>query len=156
MALSWAPGTTRIPLIMIITEAMQIGDLLDLIHDYWFNVELVSLDRRSKSVTFHVEPNHDALEQGSSSGITVTVQNVDDLIIKDTERVRDYDINEITFDPATRIIMITGGIPIEIILRVSALEIHASPTVQSAATDETRVGQVENIKGSVPHKRIIH
>jgi hypothetical protein len=113
---------------MIITETMQIGDLLDLVHDYWFNVEMVSLDCRSKSVTFHVEPNRDALGQGSPSGITITVKNVEDLSIKDAERVRDYDINQITFDPATRNIKITGGIPIQIILRVSALEIQASPT----------------------------
>jgi hypothetical protein len=116
---------------MIITEAAKIGDLLDLVHDYWFNVEKVTLDRRSKSVTFQVEPFRDALEQGSPSGITVTVKHVDDLNIKDTERVRDYDINEITFDPTTRSIMITGGIPIEIILRVSALEIQASPISES-------------------------
>lgn len=113
---------------MTITNATQIDDLLDLVHDYWFNIEKVSLDRESKSVTIQTEPYRRALEQSSASGITVTVKNVDGLIIKDTEHVRDYDINEITFDQATRTIMIMGGIPIEIILRVSALEIQTSPT----------------------------
>ncbi len=112
---------------MIITEGKQLPKLLDLVHDYWFNVEQLALDPETRSVVLRLEPSHSALIQGSSSGFGVVIMNVDELTIKDTEKVRDYDINEITFDPTERTLVLTGGVPIEIAFRVSALEIRVSP-----------------------------
>jgi hypothetical protein len=111
---------------MTVTEKGQLSGLLDLIHDYWFDAEKVALDRASKSVVLHVERRHYDLATGSPHGVNVTVKNVEDLTIKDTEHVRDYDINEITFDASTHTLVLTGGIPIEIVFSVSALEIHAT------------------------------
>ena len=118
---------------MIIRDGKQLTELMDLVHDHWFNLETVALDPKSRSVVLYVEPRRSALAQGSCRGITLTVKNVEDLTVKDTEHVRDYDINEITFDPTTRTIVLTGGIPIEIVLRVSALEIDASSRADPTA-----------------------
>jgi hypothetical protein len=112
---------------MTITDSKQLPELIDLVHDYWFNVEQLALDPKTSSVVLRVEPSHSALNQGSASGLRVVIKNVEDLTIKDTEKVRDYDINEIIFDPATRTLLLTGGIPIEVVFRVSALEIRVSP-----------------------------
>ena len=108
---------------MTITDIKQLPELLDLIHDLWFNVETVILDSATRFVNFRVTPNRSDLDKTSFPGITITVKNVEDLKIKDTERVRDYDVNEIKFDRETRTLKLTTGIPIEIIFRVTALEI---------------------------------
>ena len=111
---------------MTVTDRNQLPELLDLIHDHWFNVETVTLDHASKLVSFRVEPRHAALAKGSPDGVMVVIKNVDDLEIKDTEKVRDYNINEIKFDPETRTLVLTGGVPIELVFHVTDLEIHAS------------------------------
>jgi hypothetical protein len=108
---------------MTVTENSQLSDLLYLVHDYWFNVEEVVLDPQSKTVVLRVEPRHSALAKGSTEGITLTLKNVESLTVHDTERVRDYDIDDIAFDPLTRTLVLRGGVPLEIIFRVSALEI---------------------------------
>ncbi len=118
---------------MTITDFKQLPELVDLVHDHWFDVERIGYDRDHKAVTFRVEPRKADLAKGTGKGLLIEVRNVEDLNIRDTEKVRDYDINEITFDPATRTIALTGGIPIEIRIRVRDLEIHASPAVAPRA-----------------------
>jgi hypothetical protein len=112
---------------MTVTEPHKLRELVDLIHDFWFDVEKIALDTTKKSAIFRVEPKHSDLVQGSAAGIIVMVKNVEKLMIHDMERVRDYDINQITFDPAKCALVITGGIPIEITFIVNALEVHACP-----------------------------
>jgi len=106
--------------------------LVDLVHDCWFDAEALAIDPKTQSIVFRVEPKHSALARGSPRGIVVAIKNVLNLSIQDTERVRDYDINEITFDPTARTISISGGIPITIVIEVAALEIHASSANQIA------------------------
>jgi hypothetical protein len=116
---------------MIITNKQNLRELVNLVHDYWFNVENVNYDPVSETVTLRAEPRHSALSRGSRDGIMIEVKNVESFAVKDTEKVRDYDINEITFDPATNTLLITGGIPIELAFSVRRLELHAS-AVQEA------------------------
>jgi hypothetical protein len=109
---------------MIFTDPSQFSDLHELIHDRWFNVEHVLLDPETRSVVIHIEPSGRALRWGGSArGAIFTVRNVEDLMINNTEKVRDYDINEVTYDEATRTLVLAGCIPIEIVFRVTRLEL---------------------------------
>jgi hypothetical protein len=112
--------------IMTITDHTQLPELVDRVHDNWFDVEGIVYDRAGKRITFRVEPKQRDLDGGSSKGIAIEIRNVDELIITDTERVRYYDVNEITFNPNGGSLVLTSGIPIEIVFRISALEIYVS------------------------------
>ena len=108
---------------MIATEVAHLRELVNLVHDYWFNVEKVILDRATGVVSFPVEPKRSDLLSGSSNGFILEVRNVRELTIMDTEKVGYYDIDQLTFDSNSSAIILTGGIPIEIIFRISVVEI---------------------------------
>jgi hypothetical protein len=109
---------------MTVTNANRIGDLLNLVHDHWFNVERVALDKESRIVTMHLEAKKTNLVQGSKDGSRLLIKNAEGRSVNDTEKVRDFDLNEIKFDPASGCVFITGGIPITIKVKVTALEIE--------------------------------
>ena len=109
---------------MTITNATQFGDLLNLVHDRWFNVEQVVSDKEQKTVALHLERKKANLTGGSKDGIRLLIKNVEALTINDTEKVRDYDVNEVKFDAASGCLIITGGIPITIEVKVTALHIE--------------------------------
>jgi len=109
-----------------ITTANQIGDLLNLVHDRWFNVERIAFDSERKTVALHLEKEKADLAKGSKDGIRLLINNAEALTVNDTEKVRDYDLNEIKFDAASSRLIITGGIPITIQVKVTALNIEAA------------------------------
>jgi hypothetical protein len=128
---------------MITTEIKHLRELVNLVHDLWFDVERIMFDHTTGVVSFRVERKRSDLTNEASKGIVLEVRNVKELTIYDTEKVRYYDIDQITFDPKIDTIVLTGGIPIEIVFRVSALEIHASgsPAMAKSGSDRgTRWG----------------
>lgn len=110
---------------MTVTSANQLGDLLNLVHDRWFDVERIALDKEQKTVAIHLEARKANLAQGSKDGIRLLIKNAQALIINDTEGVGNYDLNEIMYDAASRRVIITGGVPVTIEVKVSALNIEA-------------------------------
>ena len=110
---------------MTITSANQLGDLLNLVHDRWFDAERVALDKEHKTVAIHLEEKKANFAKGSKDGIRLLIKNAEALTVNDTEKVRDYDLNEIKFDAASGRVIITGGIPITIEVKVTALNIEA-------------------------------
>lgn len=110
---------------MTITNSTQLGGLLNLVHDRWFNSERIALDKETKTVAIHLENKKANLAKGSKDGITLLIKNAEALTVNDTEKVRDYDLNEINFDAASSRLIITGGIPITIEIKVTALTIEA-------------------------------
>ena len=121
---------------MTIISATQLGDLLNLVHDRWFNVEQVIFDKEQKTVALHLERKKADLVNGSKDGVKWLIKNAEALTINDTEKVRDYDVNEVRFDALGGRVIISGGIPIIIEVKVTALNIEL----------------VNAEKGSVPHK----
>ena len=109
---------------MIITSVHQLSDLLNLVHDRWFNVERVTLDKERKTVVMVLEVSQRQLTKSSENGITMLINNAEELTINDTERVRDYDLNDITYDVDNSRLLITGGIPITIEVKVATLNIE--------------------------------
>jgi hypothetical protein len=109
---------------MTINSATQLGGLLNLIHDRWFNVEQVVFDKERKTVALHLERKKTKLRDDSKDGITLLIKNAEALAIHDTEKVGDYDVNEVQFDVASNCVIITGGIPITIEVKVTALNME--------------------------------
>src|SRR5437867_4083944 len=110
---------------MIVTSATQLRDLLNLVHDHWFDAERIALDKERKIVTISLETKKADLAGGSKDGIRLLIKNAEALTVNDTEKIRDYDLNEIKFDAPRSLVIITGGIPITIEVKVSALNIEA-------------------------------
>lgn len=100
------------------------GGLLKLVHDHWFNAEQIIFDKERKTVALHLERKKANLTKGSKDGIQLLVKNAEALTINDTEKVRDYDLNEIKFDAAGGRLIITGGIPITIEVKVTSLDME--------------------------------
>lgn len=111
---------------MIVTDTRQLNGLRDLVHDCWFNVEKIVFNEGEKTVAIRLEKKKANLDKDSKSGINLLIRNVEALTITDTEQVRDYDLNEIEFNAASRRLVITGGIPITIELVVSLLNVEAT------------------------------
>jgi len=88
--------------VVTITSANQLGELLNLVHDRWFDAERVALDKERKTVAIDLEVKKANLAKGSKDGIRLLIKNAEALTINDTEKVRDYDLNEIKFDAAER------------------------------------------------------
>ena len=84
---------------MTITNTTQLNDLLNLVHDYWFDAERIALDKDTRIVSIHLENKKANLGKGSKDGITLLIKNAEALTVNDTEKVRDYDLNEIKFLP---------------------------------------------------------
>ncbi len=53
---------------------------------------------------------------------------VEKYVVRDTERVRLYDINELIYDPRARVLRITTGVPLEFVVRVTAFKVSAEET----------------------------
>ena len=109
---------------MTITSPTQLGDLLNLVHDRWFDVERIALDNERKTVALRLEKKKANLAKGSKDGIGLLIKDAEALTINDTEKVRDYDLNEIKFDATNGRLIITGGIPITIEVKVTALNVE--------------------------------
>ncbi len=116
---------------MTITSMNQIRDLLGLVHDRWFNVERIALDKERETVAIHLEENRKNLDEDSKDGLRLLIRNAQALTINDTERVRDYDLNEIDFDAKGGRVIITCGIPLTIEVKVTALNIETVEIGQS-------------------------
>jgi hypothetical protein len=114
---------------MTVTTAIQIGDLVKKVHDYWFNAERIAFDKEQKTVAIRLEEKKVNLAKGSNAGITLMIKNAEALTLNDTEKVRDYDLNEIKYDALRGYVIITGGIPITIEIKVTSLHIEAMFTV---------------------------
>jgi len=109
---------------MIITSATQLKNLLNLVHDCWFNAERIVLDKERKTVAIRLEKKKANLAKGSKDGISLLIKNAEALTVNDSEQVRDYDLNEIKFDAGSGCLTITGGIPVTIEVKVTALNIE--------------------------------
>ena len=117
---------------MIISQSGQLPRLLNLVHDCWFDVERVALDRQHNEVAIHFEPQRSYLDAGSKQAIAMVISHAVSLSINDTERVQVYDLNEITYDAPGRRLVITCGIPLTIEVEVTSLHIEVT-------TDRTAV-----------------
>lgn len=109
---------------MTISDPNQLQKLIDIVHDLWFNVESLDLCESNGSLTIELEPRKVDLSNPSKNHVQMVIKQVEDITIKDTEKVRDYDINKINFDPSHRKVVITCGIPLTVELTVNRLEIE--------------------------------
>ena len=108
-----------------ITEPQQIKSLLGLIHDWFFDVGKIIHNKTTNTVTIVFWENRKDFLKPKNS-IMLTIFNVKQIKIKDTENVGYYDLNKIIYDNATQIIKITCGIPLGVEIFTNGLMIEAN------------------------------
>lgn len=105
-----------------INTISEIGDILDLIHDEWFDINEINFENHILSIKFRKEKNDDIKVKRNYLLWKVVeipilecylkIYNVTDYIIKDNQRVDFYDFNIIEYFENENKINIQTGIPL--------------------------------------------
>jgi hypothetical protein len=109
---------------MEINRTEQFDALLDLIHDWFFDVNSTfgSQEGDRMQLDFRINARR-FLDNDDTDRVLVTVFNIRAIEIYDSERVGFYDLNKITFDEKTQAVSFVTGIPLTFKLHVSHLRI---------------------------------
>ena len=85
-----------------------------------------------KKLVLRLERDHDRFNSApSDESMILTVNHAAELIVKDTEKVRFYDLNEIKYDVKSQRLTITTGVPISVTVHAHPLDIE----IRAHATD---------------------
>ena len=109
---------------MNVIAEKQLSELTDTIHDWWFDLDCISLDADRKVVAIHLEEKARHLAGGSPDGLDLLIRNAEALKIVDSEKVGRYDINDIRYVAQDRLVVVTTGIPVTIEVKVTSLNIE--------------------------------
>ncbi|GAB6188007.1 hypothetical protein [Thermopirellula anaerolimosa] len=112
---------------MLVSDPGQLGTLVDAVHDVWFDVDALKGRFSGGVVTIPLYEHVAALSRKRAPIATLVVRHVDSLAVEDTEHVGYYDIDEIRFDPVSKILTIIGCIPIVVRLHVGKLHVEFHP-----------------------------
>lgn len=118
-------------------------EITDFIHDWVFDLEKINFDSSSKIVTIPFEREFYEHRQKSASilgrasipicSCCVKIFYVNEIYVKDTERVGSYDFGNLEFDESSNRVIINTNIPLEFTVYVSKFKI-------SMSCDENPVG----------------
>lgn len=125
---------------LTIDDPQKIPELLDVIHDRWFDVE--GIVHAPESSILSIPFKQELLEQRQAHRrfwflkqlrvpivkCFLSIHHVKTYTIRDTEQVQFYDFNELRFDPEQKVISITTGVPIEIEIAVEKFEVSVEQT----------------------------
>lgn len=117
--------------------ASSIDDLCsitDTLHDKWFSVNDIEYDKMGHSVSI-LFTGEELINRRISSSLKdnpaagcVLVENVQEIIVKDTERITWYDFNYVGYDSRHQVIFFRTNIPIVLKMRVSKISIRVMDT----------------------------
>jgi hypothetical protein len=112
-----------------IHDESNLGLINDLIHDTWFDVDAIALNTRDNTVVIPIRTRKERVSGKAASNQQelalncLQIHNVIELEIEDTERVGIYDFNELVFEPHSKLVTITTGVPLHLRIKVSDLDI---------------------------------
>lgn len=119
--------------VLQVQAANQLDLINNAIHDWWFDVDEIRFDREKATLTMRFVPEEvyrssrrsSPRDRGKpSKQMYLVARNVLEFRVKDTEKVRFYDLNVLKYDPAKKSLRFSTGVPIEIEARVSDLFIE--------------------------------
>lgn len=115
---------------MLVSRPAQIPDLLNLIHDHWFDVERIQHDPAKRTVLIGFQKTRPRLGIQMRDDFLVTVGSVSKVTIEDEEKVQFYDLDQIRYSPNKGELTLTGGIPITITIMVGDLHLEVEQEPQ--------------------------
>ena len=110
--------------IVNVTSADGIHAIVDELHDWWFDADAIEFDRERNTIRipFRREPWRSGSEPADAALI---VRGAISLGLDDTEKIRFYDLNTISYDERTRSLVLTGAIPIVVTIGVERIDLSA-------------------------------
>jgi hypothetical protein len=111
----------------------ELNQINDLIHDCFFDIDRITVNNNTFILyfTYYLESRKKPVnkwflfKQYETPGIEciLGIHKVKSYSIKDSQKVQIYDLNELVFDQATKIILVRTGIPLSIEIEVLSLKI---------------------------------
>ncbi len=113
--------------IISIDNFSQINNVLDLVHDCWFDIEKIQFSEQDSILKLFFEEKK-LFKFGKKKTGVLKVKNVISYKIKESEYVGIYDINRIGFDEKNKTLFIITGIPLNFFIKVSSfnISVHSS------------------------------
>lgn len=109
----------------------ELSRINDLTHDYWFDIEDAVFDPQVGVVTLpFTRPAQDQerarafrRSEAPARRFFLKIYHVKRWVVEDRQRVGLYDFNEVVYEPSSKSIKITTGIPIHLVAEVEDLEV---------------------------------
>lgn len=123
-----------------ITESIGIPEILDLIHDCWFDVDEIEFDRGMAEIVIPFRRRlreHARVVRGiwpfRRREIPIVraylrIHHVEDYHLSDTNRVGMYDFNDLEYHERSGRLRITTGIPMDLEVKVRSLQLSVEIT----------------------------
>ena len=125
---------------ILITNSARIPEILDLIHDCWFDTDKIEFDREESELLIPFE--RAAQEPGIFRGgilpfgrrnssmvlAYLRIRHVENYHLNDLEGLGTYDFNEIHYDENSSRLRITTGVPLEFEVKVKRFELEVEVT----------------------------
>ena len=109
---------------MVVLHPSELSALVDLVHDLWFDVDQLERHPSCGAATIPLYERPDDLRQKRPPILTLVIKHVHSAVVKDSEHVGYYDIDQIRFDPVANVLTISGCIPLVVQFRVAKLHIE--------------------------------
>jgi hypothetical protein len=137
---TFAMGALIMPKRTVVKDPSDLPRIVDIIHDCWFDLGRIQFDAGDSALTipFRRERSHEGSRlrwsdffsraRGRGFECFLRIGQVDSYSVVDTQKVRIYDFNELTYDPETKRIRITTGVPLEMSVTVKDLDVSVEET----------------------------
>jgi hypothetical protein len=127
-----------------ICKPEELEKINDLLHDCWFDIDKISVDNNTFKLNFtccletrkRILKNYLFIKQFEIPEVEgiLEIHEVKSYEIIDTEKVKNYDINELVFNPEINSISILTGIPLTIRIDVLSLKVSVAITDEIIST----------------------
>jgi len=118
-----------------VTDPEELGVIMNIVHDCWFDVEDVSFDTGVGKLSVRFQRPSIGEEgglfkkQGPLSDWVLEIEGVESYELAESEHVGRYDFNEIVYSQGEKRITITTGIPLVFYAVVTSLDVAVRQVV---------------------------
>jgi hypothetical protein len=113
---------------LTISTPNELPCIVDALHDHWFDIDEIASDpvAHTLQIPFESEVQKSWFSFGRPPKAPVkyllTVRNVQQYQINDTQKIGRYDFNELLYDSDKGMIRVTTGIPLDFVIFVSNVD----------------------------------
>jgi hypothetical protein len=114
--------------ILTVSEPQELDQIMDEVHDKWFDLDAITYVEADRE--FALAYGRKATRKESREGAAHLVVEGELRIahaiaceVEDKAQIGYYDLNEVTYDPDARAIVLTSSFPLRITIAVSAIEV---------------------------------
>ena len=129
------------PIYTVVKDPSKLSQVVDILHDRWFDLDQVLFDPQDCVLTIPFSNESipgsrrirwsDFFSRAPGQGFEcfLRIANVESYSVVDTEKVRFYDLNELTYEPEAKRIRITAGVPLQMTVTVKDLDVSVEQAV---------------------------